>query len=47
VLLVEELLTHPGAVGELRARRYAGYSRANDAGWAWIWSEVKELVNAA
>jgi hypothetical protein len=44
VLLVEELLTHPGAIGELRARRYARYSRVNDAGWAWIWSEVSELV---
>jgi len=43
-LLVEQLLTQPGAVGQLRAGRCTARNRINDAGWAWIWSEVSCLV---
>lgn len=46
-LLVEGLLTRAAAADDLREQRAAGHSRGNDAGWAWIWSEVKELVKQA
>ena len=44
VLFVQQLLTQPGAVGQLRAGRCAARNRINDAGWARIWVEVKGLV---
>lgn len=47
VLLVDQLLTQPGAIGALRARRTAGRNGMNDAGWAWIWSELRWVAEAA
>lgn len=44
VMLIERLLTRPGAAGALREPRAMAPSKANDAGWAWIWSEVTELA---
>jgi hypothetical protein len=47
VLLVERLLTEAGRIHALAERRSYWKSRTNDAGWNWIWAEVKELVGMA